>query len=424
MKNNIVVILVLLTVFTSCNKKKNNSEEINFKYSKQVENLIGFFDRYAYDSIQKTYYSEIDNDGNVVSKNIYNVALSRLIYGLSYTSKWNSENLKLAKNAANFQLKNLVKSGALASSFISNIENGTPSQSYQIDIWQQAYGLCGLSELYRIEKNEELLLQIHQLHNAFVQRFKDTVNGGFFGNYKFSEGQISGSKSLQSLMYPITAYMENLWLADTKNSSKYESYLKENLAIAYKNAWNSDLGWANIKFDDQWNPCQHLSAKKPCYRVTPGHNFQLASLFLRTKDWKFLTADERKKYQKLGLEILNTTLKKQIYPNTDLSQGFYSEVNPVSNKVTDKRKMWWQHCEAHIALSFTDGKFEKEIKALEAFYFNSFPDKINGGEYFYVTENDEPITTELKGSIGKSIYHTIEMIRFRNKKTSESNENK
>ena len=112
------------------------------------------------------------------------------------------------------------------------------------------------------------------------------------------------------------------------------------------------------------------------------------------------------------MEVLNTTLDKPIFPNKDLSQGFYSQVNPVTNEVEDRRKTWWQHCEALIALSLADDEFSVKSGNLEKFYFETFPDRKNGGEFFFVDESNVPQMDELKGSIGKSAYHTIEMIRF------------
>jgi len=422
MKKILFTILALTFLIESCHDSKKVYQKLieskHKKHKKVVKDLIGFFDKYGYQKELGTYFSEIDNTGNIVSNRVYNVALSRLVYGLSYASKINPSYLERAKKALDFQMNTLVSEDSLGgyfNSFVDTETNETAGET-SMDIWQQSYGLCGMSELYRNEPNEELLSQIHRLHNGFTKRFHDNIYGGFYGSYNSENGVNSGSKSLQSLMYPITAYMENLWLADTENREKYTPFLKENLEIIYKNAWNDNLGWVNIKFNDKWNVCKHESAKNPCFKVAPGHNFQLASLLLRTKNWIFLTNAEREKYKKLGLEILKVTLKKPIFPNPNLSQGFYSEINPISNEVTDKRKTWWQHSEALIALSLANNQFKKEFISLESFYINSFPDKINGGEYFYLNENNIPLTDELKGSIGKSTYHTIEMIRFLNQK--------
>ena len=410
-------VLVAVTLFISCKESKKTITKTP-NHEKNIENLLNFFNKNAYQETQGTYYSDVDNEGNVVSDKVFNVALSRLIYGLSYSKNIDISNLEKAQKAAVFQMERLILKDSSITYFASffDLSTNKPDSSKNLDIWQQAYGLCGLTELYRNAPNINLLTNIHRLHDSIVKTFYDSKNGGFFGNYEANEQvQVEGSKTLQALIYPITAYMENLYLVDENNRNKYEPYLKENIQIAFDNGWNKELGWVNIKFDDSWNPCQHSSPDSICFNVTPGHNFQYASIFLRAKDWEFLTKQERLKYQKFGIEILNTTLEKPIFPKKDLSQGFYSEVNPVTNKVTDKRKTWWQHCEALIAFSLADEKFKVQAKNLKNFYFNAFPDNENGGEFFFVDELNIPQTDELKGSIGKSAYHTIEMIKFLNK---------
>jgi len=411
MKKIILFKLLVLSLFISCDKA--NEKNIDLK-NVEVNNLIKFFNKNAYQADLGTYYSEINNNGELVSSKVFNVALSRLIYGLSYSSNiLDTSYLHNAQKAAEFQIEKLIAEDSIGTYFLSfyDLDSNMPDNSSNLDIWQQAYGLCGLSELYRNNPNEKLLSSIHLFHDSFIKRFHDNKNGGFYGNYEKNE-QVTGSKTLQSIIYPITAYMENLWLIDVDNRNKYEPFLKENIRLAFDKGWNEDLGWVNIKFDDNWNPCQHFSADSTCFTVTPGHNFQFASVLLRTKDWDFLTEEEQLKYQKFGMNVLTTTLNKPVFPVKDLSQGFYSEVNPVSNKILDRRKTWWQHCEALIALSLAKDKFKAKSKNLEKFYFDTFPDKENGGEFFFVDENNIPQTNELKGSIGKSVYHSIEMIRY------------
>jgi len=384
-----LLILCLLVLF-GCQSAESPSPEApvsdSLKHEAALLQLIDFFNDKAYTAEFKTYLSELNNVGEIQSGKVYNVALSRLVYGLSYASEIEPSLAKKASQAVQFQLEHLIAKDSSGYFFRSYFDTQTnhPDSSTQLDIWQQAYGLCGLSEWYRIQPNEVLLKQIHQFHQDLTNRFHDQTNGGFYGNAELGAGQVSGSKTLQSLMYPITAYMENLWLADTANAEKYVPYLKENVALAYQHVWNKEQEWVNVKLDDQWVPCPHPSPAEPCFTVTPGHNFQFASLMLRTKRWTFLSSEERAKYFKLGLAILESTLQKPIFPAEGIAQGFYSEVNPVTNEVIDNRKTWWQHCEALIAFSLAGDRYQKEHKALETFYFNTFPDTTHGGEYFYV----------------------------------------
>lgn len=417
---NIKYILISLIFTVSCqmtdNSSNTGSEIVATKHKETINQLLNFFNTNGYTPKYETYYSEIDNSGKVISEKVYNVALSRLIYGLSYSSIINRSNLKRAEEAVNFQIANLTTQDSIGGHFISyiDLQSNTPDNSTSLDIWQQAYGLCGLTEFYRNDPSDQLLSSIHQFHNAFVSRFHDNINGGFYGNCDINSGAISGSKTLQALVYPITAYMENLWWADAANRSKYEPYLKENLKIVSQKVWNREMGWVNVKFDDMWNVSKHNSADDLAFTVNPGHNFQVATLLLRTKDWDFITDNKKAEYKKLGLEILTRTLKQPIYPVNDLSQGFFSEVNPITSQVIDNRKTWWQHAEALVALSLAGEDFKDQLSDLEKFYFNSFTDTKNGGEYSSVDKDNNPQINELKGSIGKSAYHTIEMIRFLN----------
>lgn len=409
-----LLIASLFLLFTTCNevnKEKDTNNMTKEQYTSAIENLIDFFDKNAYDSDLKTYYSEIDNTGKRVSEKIYTVALSRLIYALSYSSQIYPQNLQKAQNAANFQLSNMIGNDSVGKYFISNIEGAVKDSSEDLDIWQQAYGLCGLSELYRNTSDSALLKEIHELHDAFIIRFKDKKNGGFYGNYNMQTGQIPGSKSLQSLMYPITSYMANLWLADSANRDKYEPVILENLSIIDSVARNEESNWVNVKFDDQWKVCEHENPEKTCFTVTPGHNFQLASLYLRTKTWPFISQNKREEYAKKGRLIIANTLKNPVISES-INNGFCSEVNPVTNTIVNQQKDWWQHCEAILALSMLQPEYKQEMLALEEFFFANFTDTINGGEYFHINADNIPVTNAPKGSIGKSAYHTVEMIRF------------
>jgi len=409
-------LLLLSILVTSCTGD-NKTNKPAFKSNElRAKSIIEFFNTNAYQSDIKTFYSEIDDNGQIVSKKIYNVALSRLIYGLSYASKFDKSYINKAENSVAFQVDKLTAHDSIGNYFLSyyDMETNEFPETTEVDIWQQAYGLCGLSELYRNNPSDKLLSNIHKFHDDFVSRFHDDVNGGFYGNYNMKNGQVAGSKSLQALVYPITAYMENLWLADIPNRSKYEPYLTENLRIAYANGWDDDLGWVNLKFDDEWAPCINKSRENTCSTVNPGHNFQFASLLLRTNNWTFLAPAAKNKYNDLGIKILKRTLKKPVYAAADLSQGFYSEVNPVTDEIIDDKKTWWQHCEALISLSLAGARFENELAELKSFYFENFSDDKNGGEYFLLDKHNEPQIKELKGSIGKSAYHTVEMIRYLN----------
>ncbi|BDD08026.1 hypothetical protein FUAX_04580 [Fulvitalea axinellae] len=404
-------ILMALALLAGCAGKKTSVENATADgLSKPLDNLFAFFDNNSYNDSLGVYFSEVDNAGKLLSEKVFTVAHDRLIYGLSYTSDQHPERLAKAKRMYAFQKENLIGNDSLGLFSHSFSEKGMNPKTEILDVWQQAYGMCGLAELYRKTGDKQLLETIHGLHKGFINRFHDDIRGGFWGEYHRKNGPVEGSKSLQSLMYPITAYMANLWLADKENRNLYEPYLTENLALLAKNAWNDGRGWVNVKFDDNWNPCES-QGEKPCFTVTPGHNFQLSALLQRTKDFGFLPASLCSEYTALGRKILDVTMRKPVFDET-VKQGFFSEINPATDSVLDKRKTWWQHAEAVIALTLAGDGHKNEADKIKAFFFDKFQDYENGGEYFYISEDDVPHSQEMKGSIGKSTYHTIELVRF------------
>ncbi|WP_430817414.1 AGE family epimerase/isomerase [Carboxylicivirga sp. RSCT41] len=397
------LLLLSLFILVSCQQASNNADA-QF-YATSMEQSIHFFDK-AYNADQGFYYSEVNHLGQIESDRVHTVALSRMIYGLAYAAAVNAEFAVRAEKAAAFQLKHMIAEDKDGLYYKPAIGEGEQAEQKVFDIWQQAYGACGLTELYRHTGDEMLLHQIHRLNNAFIKRFQDKANGGFYGLYDAEEGQVSGSKTIQSLMYPITALMGNLWLADIGNREQYETIIKEHLAIAYKSVWNDSLQWVNTRFDDNWQPVYADGDM-----VSPGHNFQFAALMLRSANWSFLSDQERSDYHKLGKTIVKATLEKNIWAGQEVSQGFFEAINPHTGEVLYRNKSWWQHCEALIALSFIKDEFADEYQQLKDFYFGTFIDTEHGGEWAKVDEDNQPLV-EPKGQKGKSVYHHIEMLRF------------
>lgn len=399
--------LLILMPFAMMLNAQVYKQSLALDLKQDLQRSIDFF-KPAYDSIAGVYYSELSYDGKIISEKIHTVALSRMIYGLSYSSQFNIKNIAIAKKCVQYQLNHMLDKVGVDLYFVPEVENTKAPIVSSLDVWQQAYGLCGLTEYYRVSKDSIVRNKIQQLHSAFCTRFRDSINGGFYGNYVIGEGPVKGSKSIQSLMYPLTAYIINLWEADEQNRSSYETILKENIEIAYNRVWNDSLEWVNVKFDDKWN-AQYTNQENAF--VTVGHNFQFAALLLRASKWSFIVPLDQKKYRTLGEKVVDVTLKKSIWHNGIIAEGFYAGFNPLSNKLKDNNRTWWQHSEAVIALSLCNSKYKSELEALINFYFKNFIDTTYGGEIFNITDKGEPVI-EPKGQKGKSIYHHTEMLRF------------
>jgi mannobiose 2-epimerase len=81
-------------------------------------------------------------------------------------------------------------------------------------------------------------------------------------------------------------------------------------------------------------------------------------------------------------------------------------------------KPWWQNCEAMLACTLAIKLGVVRDPAIVAlrdravdFYFHHFVDP-DGGERDVVTTEGQPTGDTVKGSGGKSTYHTVELARY------------
>lgn len=398
-----LLILSWYLLLGACTQKVSKTDDDILKSAKAS---IEFFQN-GYDPELGTYYSEVDATGAVMSDKVHTVAVSRMLYGLAFVGKYDADAMNKAQQLAKFQLAYMLGSDADGPYYLPTYSaSETIAKPTSFDIWQQAYGNCGLAELYRATADHNVYVALEQNIESFMHRFKDDTYGGFYGGYSVSEGQIHGSKTLQSLMYPVTAFIDNLLHCHLNDREEYESIVAEIMEIAYRKVWDESSGWVNTKFTDSWEPMTGTEDQ-----VSPGHNFQFASLLLRSKAWDFIPESKKQAYMDLGNRIIKRTLEKNIWENQNTSFGFYESVSRGGDQILSSNKSWWQHCEALIALSLSDDENKPAFESLRKFYFNTFIDQENGGEWAQVDKTNVPLV-EPKGSLGKSVYHHIECLRF------------
>ncbi|MBU3005575.1 hypothetical protein [Paraglaciecola arctica] len=259
MKSTMVKKLFFVSAILLCCSKAF-AEPVNKQFDKSYASLIdanlAFFIKHGWDKDLGVFYSELDNQGKRVSEKIHTVALGRLIYALAYASQYNQEYLSVAKRAASFQLDNLIANETgVGHYFLPTYESGKVAHVKSLDIWQQTYGMTGLVELYRQTQDEKLLAKIHELHKSYVKRFQDPLEQGFVMNYDLEHSVRFKEKSFQSVIYPLSGYLINLWEADREHRDLYEQVLQDHASLAAKYLWSEQLGWPNISFSKNWKPC-------------------------------------------------------------------------------------------------------------------------------------------------------------------------
>lgn len=417
-KTNGFLIVAILIFLSACNSKQpsqiKKEKTMIPQHLNLVQNSISFFDEHAYSKDNGVYFSEVSSNGTVTSDKVHLVALSRLIYAMEYASRYDSIYTEKALESSKFLLDKMVARDSLGPYFVEtySLDNGIQAQE-SLGIWQQSYGLCGAAASYRLNKDPESLKKIHGLFDGYLKRFHDEELGGFIDSYSFEKGPFYDVKTLQSILYPMSAAMFYLWDVDVENREKYEPYIKQNVALLLDKGWNSELQWVNLKFDREWNLCGKVGSNPPCHNVVPGHNFQLGWVLLKSSQLPFLSEETKLRCRELGASVIEATVEKNIW-DEKISNGFFSEVNPANGEIISKEKTWWQHAEAIIALSFMRETLTNEFEELFDFFKNSFVDFEGGNEHFLLTQKNAPVLEEPKGSMGKSSYHITEMVYYIN----------
>ncbi len=115
-------------------------------------------------------------------------------------------------------------------------------------------------------------------------------------------------------------------------------------------------------------------------------------------------------YIKIGRDVFNQTLNKNWMINAEFD-GFHESVNPVSSEPVSDKRIWWEHAEWINALCHLHEDTSQDIEKVLNYFENTFVDYNNGCEHFAVDRNGKPII-DLKGNLGKSSYHTMEMCAF------------
>lgn len=417
-----------------------------------IGHSIEFFDAHAWDEESGSYFSEITYDGHVKSTARHLMALSRMVYGLSYASQHDLAQLSRAKSAADYLLKKMIRTDPVGPYFVGTIgADGQAVLQDQLVVNEQAYGLCGLVALYDVTKDEQLRQQIGELYESFVRRFKDSSEaGGFFDLYDLHAGAPVRTKSYNSTVYVATSFlMEFSRVTGRLDAASTAGELAD---IVKSRFLDRTSGWIFENFDEQWRPWADSIAGLPVDQAlsfvkdhvpagqqwqfqkvgtelrtigVAGHNFQAAWFLTRMSLDARYDVERRAQWAEGARTILMSMLRDGGNGPVDRVNGGIFDVfqRETSETMWHTNKAWWQQAEAILALTLAtksgvlDSEDARHVRDQAVdFYFTHFVDRDLGGEFSELTREGEPTKdnglVKDKGLWGKSTYHTVELARY------------
>ncbi len=388
-------------------------------WARSVRHSVDFFNQHAWDEASGSYASEIGVDGSRKSETRHLIALSRMVYGLAHGSAVDAAYLDRARRGAKFIIEKMTRRDALGTYFVSAVDaqGNVVTDKPVLVVNEQAYGLNGLVALYRVTKDPELLARIREIYASFHRRFHDAELGGFYDGFELATGTPVRTKSYNSTVYVATSFLLELASADTERRPAYEAVVRELADLVAAKFPDPRTGWIVENFTRGWTPDWRDWQKQGESTIgIVGHNFQAAWFLMRAAEAADPTSAAS--YRNVARTLLTSMLDKGA---VDWERGGFFDAfkRESSEPMWNTNKAWWQQAEAILALTLAEktGVLTTEKAALARrkgleFYFGHFVDYRRGGEFDTVDKDGNPTPDAVKGSLGKSVYHTVELARY------------
>ena len=383
--------------------------------NKAKTELINILDYWLKNTIDKEnggFIGEI-NHQNVINNNSEKGAVlnARILWSFSaaYGVVKNPEYLKTAKRAFQY-IKDYFFDNEFGGIFWSLQADGKPKDTKN-QIYAIAFVIYGLSEFYKIFKNEDALELAQSLFYKIELYSKDYKNKGYLEAFtrdwqeiedlRLSEKDANEKKTMNTHLHIVEAYA-NLYLIWP--NPKLKDSIKEILEVIALYFINKYTWHLKLFFDENWKEKEDV--------ISYGHDIEAAWLL----QWCAEAIEDEvliKNYQKYAVAFADATKE-----GLDADGGLWYEYEPKEQKLIAE-KHWWPQAELWIGMinAWQLSKNEEFLEITEKnfeFVEKYIIDHKNGEWIWGVYADYSPILKD-KAGFWKCPYHNsracIELIK-------------
>ena len=383
--------------------------------NKAKTELINILDYWLKNTIDKEnggFIGEI-NHQNVINNNSEKGAVlnARILWSFSaaYAVEKNPEYLKTAKRAFQY-IKDYFFDNEFGGIFWSLQADGKPKDTKN-QIYAIAFVIYGLSEFYKIFKNEDALELAQSLFYKIELYSKDYKNKGYLEAFtrdwqeiedlRLSEKDANEKKTMNTHLHIVEAY-SNLYLIWP--NPKLKDSIKEILEVIALYFINKYTWHLKLFFDENWKEKEDV--------ISYGHDIEAAWLL----QWCAEAIEDEvliKNYQKYAVAFADATKE-----GLDADGGLWYEYEPKEQKLIAE-KHWWPQAELWIGMinAWQLSKNEEFLEITEKnfeFVEKYIIDHKNGEWIWGVYADYSPILKD-KAGFWKCPYHNsracIELIK-------------
>jgi mannobiose 2-epimerase len=322
---------------------ENRILHLKNKAEKELQNILEYWAKNMLDERNGGFIGEINH---LDSKNILadkgSVLNARILWTFSaaYDLTKNPEYLNLAKRAF-FYIKNYFYDKEFGGIFWTLYHNGAPKDTKN-QIYTLAFTIYGLSEFYKIYKNEEALEMAQNLFYQIELHSRDNQKRGYLEAFtrnweeiedlRLSEKDANEKKTMNTHLHIVEAYA-NLYLVWP--NQKLKEAIKEILEIVDLYFIDKTKNHLKLFFDENWVEKEDV--------ISYGHDIEAAWLLQwcaeAIQDLELIEI-----YKKHAVHFAEST-KEGIAEDG----GLWYEFDPKEKKLIAE-KHWWPQAELWIGM--------------------------------------------------------------------------
>lgn len=322
---------------------ENRILHLKNKAEKELQKILEYWAKNMLDERNGGFIGEINH---LDSKNILadkgSVLNARILWTFSaaYDLTKNPEYLNLAKRAF-FYIKNYFYDKEFGGIFWTLYHNGAPKDTKN-QIYALAFTIYGLSEFYKIYKNEEALEMAQNLFYQIELHSRDTQKRGYLEAFtrnweeiedlRLSEKDANEKKTMNTHLHIVEAYA-NLYLVWP--NQKLKEAIKEILEIVDLYFIDKTKNHLKLFFDENWVEKEDV--------ISYGHDIEAAWLLQwcaeAIQDLELIEI-----YKKHAVHFAEST-KEGIAEDG----GLWYEFDPKEKKLIAE-KHWWPQAELWIGM--------------------------------------------------------------------------
>ncbi len=372
-------------------------------FEQELENILNYWIKYTPDAQNGGFYGKIDHDNQVYPEAPKGSVLNaRILWSFSAAYQQNPKPiyLEMAKRSYDY----------IHASFIDKKFGGVywtvDYQGNPLDTKKQVYALAfmiyGLSEYYKISKDESVLLLAQQIFADIEKHSFDQKNGGYLEAFaqnweelpdlRLSAKDANEKKTMNTHLHILEAYtnLYRVWKND---------FLKQQIrGLIYdflEHMIGPETNRLILFLDENWMPKSNI--------ISYGHDIEAS--------WLLLEAAEVLEDDMLLLQVKNKCVEmaRSASNGLDRDGSMYYEYEPEHNHLS-KDRHWWVQAEAMVGFlnawqltgeqAFFE-QFEGVWKYIQAHIIDA-----EKGEWVWGIRDDESLMPgEDKAGLWKCPYH-------------------